>query len=67
MNAAEQGQIVQALGLAADLGDERRRLAARRRQEHLHRRPEPGNSVSERAAGERARHESRGYIYLIPR
>src|SRR5207253_10175857 len=67
MDPAEQGEVAQARGLTADLRHERHRLTARRRQQHLHRRPQPGDGVSERATGERARHESRRYIYLIPR
>ena len=67
VDAAQQREIFQSLGLPADLGDERDRLAARRRQQHLHRRPESGDGVDERAESERARHESRGYIYPIPR
>ena len=66
VNTAEQGQVAQPRRLATDLGDEPGRLSTRRRQEHLHRRPEPGDRVSERGTGERARHESRRYIYPIP-
>ncbi len=67
VDAAQQRQIAEPLGLAADLGDECSGLAGSRRQQHLHFRPQPGDSVGERGASERARHESRAYIYSIPR
>src|SRR5439155_613380 len=46
VNTAEQGQVAQPRRLATDLGDEPGRLSTRRRQEHLHRRPEPGALVT---------------------
>src|SRR5262249_11035795 len=67
VDAAQQREVAEPLGLAADLGHERAGLAGSRRQQHLHTRPQPGHSVGERRAGERARHESRAYIYSIPR
>ena len=67
MHAAEQRQLDEPRGLAADLPDERHRLAARRGQEHLHPRPEAGDGVGERALRERALHEPRSTIHAIPR
>jgi hypothetical protein len=67
VNTAQQREIAEPLGLAADLGHERAGLARSGREQHLHSRPQPGNSVGERGAGERAGHESRAYLYSIPR
>jgi len=67
VDPAEERQVAQPVGLAADLGDERDGLAARRWEQDPHPRPEAGDGVGERALGEGARHESRGYIYPIPR
>ena len=67
VDPAEEREISQPVGLAADLRDERDRLAARRGKQDLHPRPEAADGVGERARDEGARHESRRYIYPIPR
>jgi hypothetical protein len=56
MDAAEDREVAQAIGLAADLGEQRRRLAARRGNEHLHAGPQVRHGAGERLADERAGH-----------
>ncbi len=57
MDAAEQREPAETLGLTADLGDERDRLAAPRRQQDTHAGPEPADRFVHGGPSVRARHE----------
>src|SRR5207302_11358017 len=63
VEAAHEGEIDEPRRLPADLGDQRARLAAARRQQHAHAGAQPLDRFARRRLRERARHGVR-YIHL---